>query len=145
MMFFSALWAYRTSVKSSMGFNPFQLGYSIEFVLPIECEIPSLKLVVELLSNTFVEQERIFYLMQLDETRHDATLVIETQKKCVKSQYDKHVKSHVFSEGDIVLLYEQDNDLLGAGKFESMWHGPYIIKQVLEKGVGNTKTTERGG
>jgi hypothetical protein len=134
-MLFSALWAYQTSVKSAMGFTPFQLVYDIEVVLPIECEIPSLKLAVELLPNTSAEEERLLYLMQLDETHRDATLVIETQKKCVKSQYDKHVKPCVFSEGDLVLLYEQDRDLLGARKFEAMWHGPYIVKRVLEKGA----------
>ena len=73
--------------------------------------------------------------MQLDETWHDATLVIEAQKKCVKAQYDKHVKPHVFSEGDLVLLYEQDRDMLGAGKFKPMWWGPYIVRRVLEKGA----------
>jgi hypothetical protein len=102
---------------------------------PIECEIPSLKLAIELLPNTSTEEERLLYLMQLDETHRDATLVIETQKKHVKSQYDKHVKPHVFSEGDLVLLYEQDRDLLGAEKFEAMWRGPYIVKRVLEKGA----------
>jgi hypothetical protein len=66
--------------------------------------------------------------MQLDETRRDVALVIETQKKHVKAQYDKHVKPRVFSEGDLVLLYDQDRDLLGAGKFEPMWRGPYIVK-----------------
>jgi hypothetical protein len=121
--------------KVCHGFTPFQLVYGIEVVLPIECEIPSLKLVVELLPNTSVEEERLLYLMQLDETRRDATLVIEAQKKCVKSQYDKHVKPCVFSEGDLVLLYEQDRDLLGAEKFEAMWRGPYIVKRVLEKGA----------
>jgi hypothetical protein len=85
--------------------------------LSIECEIPSLKLVVELLPNTLAEEKCLFYLMQLDETRHDAALVTETQKKCVKSQYVKHVKTCVFFEGDIVLVYEQDRDFLGAGKF----------------------------
>jgi hypothetical protein len=49
LQFFSALWAYRTSVKTSTGFTPFQLVYGIEVILPIECEIPSLKLKVELL------------------------------------------------------------------------------------------------
>jgi len=78
MMFFSALWAYRTSIKSSMGFTLFQLVYGIEAILPIECEIPSVKLVVELLPNTSAEEECLLYLMQLDETCHDATLVIET-------------------------------------------------------------------
>jgi hypothetical protein len=64
--------------------------------LSIECEIPSLKLVVELLPNTSAEEESLLYLMQLDETHCDAALVILTQKKRVKAQYDKHFKPHFF-------------------------------------------------
>ena len=51
----------------------------------------------------------------------------------MKDQYDKHVKPRVFSEGDLVLLYDQVSDFFRVGKFKPMWHGPYIIKQVLEK------------
>jgi hypothetical protein len=134
-MLFLTLWAYRTSVKYATGFTPFRLVYGVEAILPIECEIPSLKLAVELLPNTSTKEERLLYLMQLDKTRRDATLVIEAQKKRVKAQYDKHVKPHVFSEGDLVLLYEHDRDTLGAGKFKPMWRGPYIVRRVLEKGV----------
>jgi hypothetical protein len=75
-MFFSALWVYQTSVNSDTRFTPFQLVYGLEAILSIECEIPSLKLAVKLLPNTFAEEECLLYLMQLDETRHDATLVI---------------------------------------------------------------------
>jgi hypothetical protein len=46
--------------------------------MSIECEIPYLKVVVELLPNTSAEEERLLYLMQLDETHCDASLVIET-------------------------------------------------------------------
>jgi hypothetical protein len=134
-MLFSALWAYWTSVKSATRFTHFWLVYGVEVILPIECKIPSLKLAVELLPNTSAEEERLLYLMRLDETRCDATLVIEAQKKRVKAQYDKHVKPHVFSEGDFVLLYEQDQDMLGAEKFKPMWRGPYIVRRVLEKGA----------
>jgi hypothetical protein len=75
-MLFSTLWAYRTSIKSATGFTPFQLVYGLEAILLIECKIPSLKLVVELLPNTSAEEERLLYLMRLDETRRDSTLVI---------------------------------------------------------------------
>ena len=51
-MLFSALWAYRTLAKTSIGFTPFQLVYGLEAVLPIECEIPSLQLAIELLPDT---------------------------------------------------------------------------------------------
>jgi hypothetical protein len=65
-------------VNSTTGFTPFQLVYGIEVIFLIECKIPSLKLVIELLPYTFVEEESHFYLMQLGETHRDVTLVIET-------------------------------------------------------------------
>eukprot|EP00253_Pinus_taeda_P016105 PITA_16105 len=66
-MLFSALWAYRTSVKTSTGFTPFQLVYGLEAVLPIECEIPSLQIAIELLPATSEEEKHLLYLAQLDE------------------------------------------------------------------------------
>ena len=68
LQLFSALWAYRTTVKTSTGFTPFQFVYGLEVSLPIECEIPSLKLVVELLPNTTIDEERLMYLNKIDET-----------------------------------------------------------------------------
>jgi hypothetical protein len=133
-MLFSALWAYQTFIKFAMGLTPFQLVYGIEAILSIECEIPYLKLVVKLIPNTSAEEGRILYLMKLYETRRDVALVIETQKKRVKYQYENHVKPRVFSKGDLV-LYKQYRDLLGAGKFDRMWQGPYIVKRVMEKGA----------
>ena len=59
----------------------------------------------------------------------------EAHKNRVKVQYDKAVKPRVFSEGDLVLVYAQEKDALGAGKFKSMWYGPYIVKKVLKKGA----------
>eukprot|EP00253_Pinus_taeda_P013759 PITA_13759 len=73
-------------------------------------------------------------LIHLDETRHDAASANEAHKKRVKAQFDKNVKPHVFSEGDLVLLYDQESDKLGGGKFKSLWMGPYIVKRVLAKG-----------
>ena len=33
---------------------------------------------------------------------------------------------------DLFLLWDQDKEPLG--KFNPMWHGPYVVKHVLEKG-----------
>lgn len=135
LMLFPALWAYQTSVKDATGFTPFQLVYGLEATLPIECEIPSLKLAVELLPNTTPLEERLLYLERLDETRRLASLAIETQKKRVKTHFDQNVRPRSFVEGDLVLLYDQAKDKLGAGKLESMWRRPYIVKNVLQKGA----------
>ena len=77
LMLFSALWAYRTLVKNATGFTPFQLVYGLEATLPIECEILSLKLAVELLPNTSLEEECLLYLERLDETFRFTALVIK--------------------------------------------------------------------
>ena len=74
---YSALWAYRTLVKTATGFTPFTLASSLEVVLPIACEIPSLKLVVELLPNTTSKKECLLLLDHLEKTRRDATLALE--------------------------------------------------------------------
>jgi len=127
-MLFSALWAYRTSVKASTVFTPFQLVYGLEAVLPIECKLSSLQIAIELLPATSEEEKRLLYFAQLDENRRDVALAIETYVKRIKAQYDRNVTPRNFSSGDLVLLYDQENDKLGAGKFVPMWHGPYIVK-----------------
>ena len=95
-MIFSALWSYRTSAKTAIGFTPFQIFYGLEVVLPIECEIPSLKLAIELLPATSEEEKHFLYLAQLDETRRIAALAIEAHKKRVKAQHDQSVTPHFF-------------------------------------------------
>ena len=32
-------------------------------------------------------------------------------------------------------LWDQAKEPLGEGKFNPMWHGPYVVKHVLEKGA----------
>eukprot|EP00253_Pinus_taeda_P022946 PITA_22946 len=123
-----------TSVRNATGFIPFQLLYGLEAILPTQCEISSLKLAVDLLHGTSEEEAHFLELIQLDETRHDATSVNEVHKKLFKAQFDKNVKPRVFSGGDLVLLYDQESDKLGAGKFKLLWMGPYIVKCVLAKG-----------
>ena len=95
-MLFSVLWAYRTSVKTSTGFTPLQLVYSLEAVLPIECEIPSLQMAIELLPATSEEEIRLLYLAQLDENHCDAALAIESHAKHIKAQYDRNVNPRIF-------------------------------------------------
>ena len=33
------------------------------------------------------------------------------------------------------MLWDQDKEPLGAGKFRSMWLGPYVMSKVLKKGA----------
>ena len=84
IMLFSVFWAYRTSTKTTIDITSFQLVYGLEATLPIECEIPSLKLVIGLLSNTSPEEEWLLYLKRLDEAYRIVTMVIKAQKNELK-------------------------------------------------------------
>ena len=53
----------------------------------------------------------------------------------MKTHFNHNVHPRSFVEGDLVLLYDQAKDKLGAGKLEPMWLGPYIVKKVLQKGA----------
>jgi hypothetical protein len=81
LMLYSTLWAYRTSIKIATNFSHFQLVYRLEVVLPIECQIPSLKLVLQLFPNTLPLEESLIYLEQLDEQHRDAALAKKTHKQ----------------------------------------------------------------
>jgi len=76
-MMFLNLWAYQTSTKTTTGFTPFHLVYGLEVTVPIECEIPSLKIAIELLPDTSPKEEHLLYLKRLDETHRIAAMVIE--------------------------------------------------------------------
>eukprot|EP00253_Pinus_taeda_P011100 PITA_11100 len=117
-----------TSIRNETGFTPFQLVYGLEAVFQVKCKISSLKLAVDLLPGTSEEEARFLELIKLDETHLDVALANEAHKKRVKVQFHKNVKPRVFSKGDLVLLYDQESDKLGAGKFQSLWMGTYIVK-----------------
>jgi hypothetical protein len=59
----------------------------------------------------------------------------KAHKKKNKCQYDRSVHPRIFSEGDLVLVYDQDKDPLGEGNLKPMWFGPFIMKEVLNKGT----------
>ena len=106
LILYLALWAYQTLVRNTTKFTPFQLVYGLEAILPIRCEISSLKLVVDSLPDTSNEEAHLFNLIHLDEMCHEAALANEAHKRQIKVQYDQHVKPRIFTEGDLVLLYD---------------------------------------
>ena len=67
LQLFSKIWSYKTIVKYSTSFTPFQLVYGLEATLRIECDIPSLKLAIEIFPNTTLEEEWFLYLNKIEE------------------------------------------------------------------------------
>ena len=55
--------------------------YGLEDIFPIQCEIPSLKLAIDLLPDTYDEEVRLFNLIDLEETHCEAALANEVHKR----------------------------------------------------------------
>ena len=113
-------------------FTPFHLVHGVESVLPIECQIPS-RLVVDLLPDTSPLEQRLLTLEHINEDCRATLQMIKAAKIWSKSHYDSHVHPRTFSVGGLVLIYDQDIDNIGKGKFYSMWYDPYFIHICLEK------------
>jgi hypothetical protein len=102
-MLFSTLWAYRMIIKTATGFTPFHLIDGVEATLPIECEIPTLRIAIELLPDTAPMEKRFLNLESLYEDRQSSLQNNEAAKKWLKSTFDHHANLHSFNEGDLVL------------------------------------------
>ena len=65
--------------------------HGVESILLIECEIPYLKLAIEIFAETSELEERLVHLEKLNEQRWDALVALEVNKHRVKAKYDKFV------------------------------------------------------
>lgn len=75
-------------------------------------------------------QNRLNQIVELDETRRKAFEHCCKKQSKVKRNFDKSSRDRNFSNGDIVLLWDHGNEKAGNhGRFDSLWLGPYIIKE----------------
>ena len=99
-----ALWAYRTSVKTSIGFTPFHLVYGKEALMHVEVELPAVKMLEKLLgpsSDVFKEMLLCLQEVQLDRVR-DLEHYEMMQDKALARENQK-VKRKGILQGDLVL------------------------------------------
>ena len=98
------LHAYRTRVRTSTGTTPYSLVYGMEAVLPIEVEIPSLRVLreVELEEAEWV-QARYEQLNLIKEKRMKAICHGLLYQKRMMRAHDKKIRPRQFQEGELVL------------------------------------------
>ena len=73
-----ALWAYRTTYRTPTQATRYSLSFGVEVVLPLECQIPSLRLAIQ---DGLTEEENdrlcLVELEALDEKRLEAQQNLE--------------------------------------------------------------------
>lgn len=88
-----ALHGYRTSVRTSTGATPFSLVYGMEAVLPVEVEIPSLRVLMDVrLDEAEWVQTRFDQLNLIDEKRLTSICHGQLYQRKMKRAFDKKVR-----------------------------------------------------
>ena len=91
-----ALHGYRTSVRTSTEATPFSLVYGMEVVLPMEVEIPSMRVLMEAkLTEVEWVQSRYDQLNLIKEKRLTVMCHGQLYKQRMKKAFDKKVKPRV--------------------------------------------------
>ncbi len=99
-----ALHAYRTTVRISTGATPYSLVYGMEVVLPIEVEIPSLRVLKEVgLDEAEWVQSRIDQLNLINEKILIAVCHGQLYQRRMARAFDKNVHPREFQQEDLVL------------------------------------------
>ena len=139
-----ALWAYRTTIRTSTGCTPYSLVYGSEAVLPLEVQLPSLRVAAQLTNPEENTKIRLAELEALDEKRLDAQQRLEIYQAQVAGAFNKKVKFRSFSVGDLVLTVRRPVVIARRmkGKFEPKWEGPYVITKVFPKGAYELSNSE---
>ena len=107
----SALWSYQTSVKASTGLTPFRLVFGKEALLPVEVEIPALKMLEKVVGH--LEDALTERLLQLKEAQLDRKSALDHYSKMQERELEsinKKIKKKGIFEGNLVLRYKNKLD-----------------------------------
>ena len=121
-----ALHAYRTGVRTLTGATPYSLVYGMKAVLPIEVEIPSLRVLreVELEEAEWV-QAQYEQLNLIEKKRMKAICHGQLYQKRMMRAHDKKIWPRQFQEGEFVLKWIPQN----------RQKGPYVMKKAFSGGA----------
>lgn len=131
-----ALWAYRTAIKTGTGFTPFHLVYGKEALLPIEVEIPAVRMMEKFLEGPKdAFKERLLCLQEAQLCRDKALEHYEEMQEKMLKRVNKKVRSKGIVEKDLVLRYNTRLDNSLQKKFQVKWEGPFMVMQVFPNGT----------
>ena len=133
-----ALWAYRITIRGPTHSTPFSLVYGCEAVVPLEVQIPSLRVSLQ---NEMTQESNVKLRLQeldnLDERRLEALQSVELYQARMAGSFDKRVRQRAHKKGDLVLAVKRPMVFAhkSKGKFEPKWEGPFVIDKVFSNGA----------
>ncbi|XP_070035008.1 uncharacterized protein LOC142175935 [Nicotiana tabacum] len=128
-----ALWAYRTTYRTSTQATLYSLAYGVEAVLPLEHQIPSLRLVIQ---EELIDEENarlcLEELESLDEKRLESQQSLECDQTRLSRSFNKRVHLRSFQVGDQVFVVKRPTitSRQYGEQFSVKWNGPYVVREV---------------
>ncbi|KAM2671183.1 hypothetical protein EV1_007021 [Malus domestica] len=99
-----ALWAYRTTHRTPTQATPYSLVYGVEAVLPLESQIPSLRMAIQ---EGLTDEENAKLSLQeleaLDKRKLKAQQHLECYQARLSKAFNKMVRPRSFQTGDLIL------------------------------------------
>ena len=108
----------------------------MEVVLPIEVEIPSLRVLreVELEEADWI-QARYEQLNLVEKKRMRAICHGQLYQKRMMRAHNKKIRSRHFKKGELVLKRIPQHRQDPNGKWSPNWEGPYVVKKAFSRGA----------
>jgi Integrase core domain len=132
-----ALWAYRTMYRMPTQVTPYSLTFGVEAILPLEVELPSLRVAMQNnMTMDECQQLRLDELDAMDEKRLIAQQKLEIYQAKMVRAYDKMARGRTFQQGEFVLVLKRSINGRHIGpKFSLNWEGSYVIEKVYGGGA----------
>ncbi len=123
-------------MKTGTGFTPYHLVYGKEALLPVEVELPAVKMLEKLLgSSNDAFQERLLSLQEAQLDRIRALEHYEQMQDKALAKINEKFKGKGIKKDDLVLRYNSKLDKTFQKKFQIKWEGPFRVMDCFENGT----------
>ncbi|MCO5561276.1 hypothetical protein L7F22_014897 [Adiantum nelumboides] len=127
----AALWTYRTSFKTTLGYTPYQLVFGKEAILPIEVQLASLRVLA--CGRDRPSEQLRSRILELERLELDCTAAIEhyaAQAEHRKEKFDEGLKDKGLKRRMLVLRYDNRFDTKKDKKYTN---GSYRLQDISGK------------